>query len=901
MADNSSIWAKSDGIYLKDHTGDILKAFDRISEKVRDNNLKRCITWAIILHDIGKALPYFQIRVLGNKDYRPWDVNKDFNIYHSLASLLFINEDKLKEKVGEDNLKYVLSAIAYHHWKDSLERDLRFGYEKFQKLNSLDSKTKESLVINIRNELGGLIRSSEDLIGMNYKMLTGLANGLSVAEYAIPPYQMYWLTKRLGIDEEKKYEWIILSGFLQRCDHFVSFCEHDNISKPEDIEIASIKREEILQKIKTKINIKSNIWQEEIISKIQSEQDIYQDNLILIAPTGSGKTEFGFLWSLGEKVFYTLPARAAAEQIYDRATAIFGRDRVGLLHSDADVYLSGDDYDYEKIKVYETAKQLSYPVIVSTGDQFFPYGLRPPGYERIYATFSYSRLVIDEIQAYDPRAAAIIVKFIEDIYRLGGKFLLMTATLPEYVKNEIEERIKNNNKKSFNEINLYELDKGKYQKLKKHKLSFIEISNKKEGNNIDFTIPDNIIEDIVYKANNGNRVLVILNTVENTKNVYNKIKSYIENENKKKNTSQINIQDDNIILFHSQFTLNEKNEIKDKICGKNDKNGNEIKGKFHNPKEKNENEGKILVATQVVEAAIDIDADILYTEICPMDALVQRMGRVLRRYKENFELENQNEKEKTNPNVYVLVFQNGYESGNGKVYDNELIENTLLFLDNPNYEKPDQMIESQLQTTDEESEEDETNARAKKKKKRKKEKEHLKLENLNDENYTLLLSEYQKFELVNKLYKSLSPDGKYLSKFYETLSLLDAGFMSDRKEEAQRLFREIMNAGVVDIARKEDFKKKIKDICESDDLSYTRFKKDIIADFVIQIPYHNIEKLRIGRVVDWIEEVDYNNNQEQYEKRKKKIKDWCDDLYVVNLNRNNKNSEKSRRNSGAFL
>ena len=203
-----------------------------------------------------------------------------------------------------------------------------------------------------------------------------------------------------------------------------------------------------------------------------------------------------------------------------------------------------------------------------------------------------------------------------------------------------------------------------------------------------------------------------------------------------------------------------------------------------------------------------------------MDALVQRMGRVLRRYKENFDLEGQNETQKAHSNVYVLIFENGYESGNGKVYDNELIENTLIFLDNPKYEKMDQIIESQLQTTDEESEEYETNAKTKKRKKR--EKEHLKLENLKNKNYTLLLSEYQKFELVNKLYKSLSPDGTYLSKFYKNLSLLDAGFMSDRKEEAQRLFREIMNASVVDVSRKEDFKNKIKGILESDDLSYTK-------------------------------------------------------------------------------
>jgi len=39
---------------------------------------------------------------------------------------------------------------------------------------------------------------------------------------------------------------------------------------------------------------------------------------------------------------------------------------------------------------------------------------------------------------------------------------------------------------------------------------------------------------------------------------------------------------------------------------------------------------KILVATQVVEASLDLDADYLYTELAPWDSLVQRMGRVLR-------------------------------------------------------------------------------------------------------------------------------------------------------------------------------------------------------------------------------------------------------------------------------
>ncbi|MEJ5284995.1 MAG: CRISPR-associated helicase Cas3' [Brevinematales bacterium] len=904
MTDNKNqVWAKDNGVSLKQHTEDILKAFEKLKKKIKqDDKITECITWAIKLHDLGKVLPYFQIVVLGNKDYQPWDVNKDLNIYHSLASVLFINQEKLKKKLKQklsnddktlQYVLYVLSAIAYHHWKNSLEMDLRYGSEKFEKLLNY---TSEQLVKNLQDELNELINGENDIIQLNKEgrkgdynlnkicendiiqlnkaMLQGLANGLSFSDYIIPPYQLYWLPKRLEIDEEGKKKWILISGFLQRCDHYASFCEEDNsfIQKNDEekngildnIEIEKLKYNQIVNKIKEEIKNKLtnktektqdiSLWQEEKL-----KDNNCKNNLILIAPTGSGKTEFAFLWSGEEKFFYTLPLRAAVEQIYDRATKIFGEDKVGLLHSDADVYLLGDDYNYERLKVYDVAKQLSYPVIVSTGDQFFPYGLRPPGYERIYATFSYSRVVIDEIQAYDPRATAIIVKFIEDIYRLGGKFLLMTATLPEYVKKEIENRIKSNGEKHFNELNLYEEEKSKYQNLKKHKLSFEDISNKKKDNKIDFTIPDEIIKDIVSKAEDK-RVLVILNTVKQAKDVYERIKSYIEN-----NKTQDNIKDENIILFHSQLTLNEKNKIKEEICGKKDENGNEIKGKFHNPKDSSDSEGKILVATQVVEAAIDIDADILYTEICPMDALVQRMGRVLRRYKENFDLDKQNGTSEVSPNIYVLVFKEGYESGNGRVYDMELIEKTLILLtdegNDTNWEDYDNLST---------------------------EKEKLKKKIIPDSNPQILMSEYNKYDLVKKLYEIINPNGTYLSKYYETLSLLDAGFMSDRREEAQRMFREIMNVSVIDISKKTDFKNSIKNLMNQNDFNYTIFKKEIIAECIVSIPYYNLEKIKKGFVTQWLDEVENSNeikndNPDSKKKKLKKLKEWCSDIFIVDL------------------
>ncbi len=922
---NKEIWAKSDknnNITLKKHTKDIKKCFESLSTKLNNlinEDLKKCIDWAILFHDLGKVLPYFQIVILGNKGYEPFDVNKDMNIYHSLASALFINEEKLKENVGEQNIKYVFSAIAYHHWKNSLEDDLRYGAEKFGKLFSFSGK--EKLIENIKKELNDLIdNNSKDIIKLDENKLEGLANGLSFSDYVIPPYQLYFLPKRLELNEDEKKIWILLSGFLQRCDHYASFYEEENNGDLKKIEIDNINYDQILknvkEEIKKKIGIEDRdfeIWQEKKLSHNN------KDNLILIAPTGCGKTEFAFLWSNGEKFFYTLPLRAAVEQIYERAKNIFGEDKAGLLHSDADVYLLKQNESMESIKVYEVAKQLSYPVIISTGDQFFPYGLRPPGYERIFATFSYSRLVVDEVQAYDPKAAAIVVKFIEHIVQMGGKFLLMTATLPEYVKKEIEERI-NIKIESLSTINLYEDERQKYENLKKHKLSFIPINNKKEGNKTDFTLSDDMINEIISQAQNK-RVLVILNTVNQAESVYNKMESNCNNvfllhsrltfnERRKREFimagGKFQINNGKITILDHSININEnyeKDNIKYNATNKQitikigDKdftlNGEKkdglfiFYGWFSNPNPFNENEGKILIATQVVEAALDIDADVLYTEICPMDALVQRMGRVLRRHRENFAM-NENDE----PNIYVFVFKEGYESGNGKVYDSELIEKTLILLDNPNH-----IFKSGSDKTEEKdnTEEDNNDKSNKKNKNRKTQTEEFKLEELkniwgqkstrskrkNSENksYTLFLSEYDKFLLVDKIYKNLEPTGKYLSNFYKTLDILDAGFMSDRKEEAQRMFREILNVSVIDESRKKEFIDKIKNLNENS--TYTIFKKDIISEFVIQIPYYQLSKNKIGEAIDWVNKAktEINNNEKLYNK----LLRWCSDIYVIRL------------------
>ncbi|MCS7154145.1 MAG: CRISPR-associated helicase Cas3', partial [Bacteroidia bacterium] len=181
-------------------------------------------------------------------------------------------------------------------------------------------------------------------------------------------------------------------------------------------------------------------WQLELLEGAQKASQC--DHLVLVAPTGIGKTEFAFLWGAQRgRLIYTLPLRAAVHQTYERAKRYFGNTTVGLLHGDAALYLAQrkGESELSAYESHELARHLSYAAVICTGDQLFPYAMRPPGYERLYFAALTGRLIIDEVQAYDPRAAALVVKLLEDIVSLGGSFLLITATLPPFIRKEIED------------------------------------------------------------------------------------------------------------------------------------------------------------------------------------------------------------------------------------------------------------------------------------------------------------------------------------------------------------------------------------------------------------------------------------------------------------------------------
>ncbi len=295
---------------------------------------------------------------------------------------------------------------------------------------------------------------------------------------------------------------------------------------------------------------------------------------IAIAPTGSGKTEGSLLWALhnvaemgGGKLIYLLPTMVTANSIYRRLEEYFGKGNVGVSHSTASLlFLGEEDTPAARDALFD--RSFIQPATVATVDQLLTAGFNTGRWALVEANAANSVIVIDEIHAYDPWTLALILQSIEHFARLGARFMVMSATMPEYLLGLLQEALPN--------------------------ATVVRDTSLLASARNAFEVVDVEIEEMVDQIEEavcaGRKTLVVVNSV-----------------GKCQDLTQM-FADLNPICYHSKFTLQDRTE-----------------------KEKAIDSGSFLIATQVVEVSLDIDFDLMFTECAPPDALVQRAGRVNRR------------------------------------------------------------------------------------------------------------------------------------------------------------------------------------------------------------------------------------------------------------------------------
>jgi len=630
-------------------------------EQLKDNEFFKALATALILHDLGKINYEFQMRIHDTNSEEREELKeflkplRNINIRHEILSSIWAS---ILLNNSEWNAK-IRTAILLHHYNEYFvnEKDimeivhsyfegivsyLKFLTERWDKigkflsdlLNAVNEEFDENFIKSaaseIRNNINGRIR----------KLLKKIENREDdISEFA----EFYRIN-----NEKPEYRFLLFLGCLRRCDY--------SASGGVDLE-RIIDMEDIYTELKEKIRnrIKSNsLWQEDFLKEIDPLKSI-----VLVAPTGSGKTEFALLWAEKNKrkLIYTLPLRVALNDLFLRFREIddayFKKEFVDILHSTAFIeYLEKErasrSLDIEK--QLTASKLLSSPILLTTPDQVFLTSLNYYGSDKVLAVYPLSSIVIDEIQTYDEEMASIIVKTLEIVRNFGGTVLVMTATFPPYFEPFFRDL-----RFDFKEPEDIK-DKVKNYNIKRHKIKVVNKTLTKYENN--GVVVEESEEFKTWLDNfKGKNTFIVVNNVSKAIEIYDWLR--------KRNYS-------NVFLLHSRLIEKEKDRriklIKELIKSNKDK---ERIDKLAQGEEVSLNKPVIVIATQIIETSIDLDFDAMITEVSSIDSQIQRWGRIHRNRDEDYS--------GSNPNIIIFI---QLDKGTLAVYrDKKVLEKTIEVLE----------------------------------------------------------------------------------------------------------------------------------------------------------------------------------------------------------------------------
>lgn len=571
---------------LKEHHKDIVTCaemfFLEYGEYFTEKE-KKLVVEACRIHDLGKVNLVFQAMIcpkLAEKFHI--DVRKTPQIPHGFLSAVTISVDEfddLSELFSDKDFGPFITAVYYHHDREDHYNSpaIRKYAEKYYMKQIEEYLNRKIRKLNCSN--------LDDLL---------FRNNVYTGKY-IP-------------DSNAWKEYLLIKGLLNKFDYTVS-AGYENAESAIDLH-----EKKLVKNIEKFLNGKE-LRPAQKFMKMNTDK-----NLIVIAPTGSGKTEASLLWMNGEKSFYTLPLKVSSNAIYLRIKENYEYKDVALLHSDAmAVYLREYNGNEDIGEKYERSKMLSQPLTVCTVDQLFRFVYRALGTEIFAATLKYSKLVLDEIQAYEPRVIATIIYGLKMIQEMGGKFAIITATFPPVLKYFMEQYgLVEGKQYIFKDFT------GKEYQVEKYPRHKVEIRHSEMN-----------LDEIRLRGKNR-KVLVICNTVSKAQKFYKKLEG------------------ENVWLLHSKYIRRDRAFLERKIMEFSESG-----------------ESGIWITTQIVEASLDIDFDILYTEMCTADSLLQRMGRCNRkgRYCPN------------EANIVVFDNRNGVSEGKRRsVYEDKLYDRSLELL-----------------------------------------------------------------------------------------------------------------------------------------------------------------------------------------------------------------------------
>ena len=357
---------------------------------------------------------------------------------------------------------------------------------------------------------------------------------------------------------------------------------------------------------------------------------------IIEAPTGSGKTEtaLAYAWRLLDKgladsIIFALPTQATSNAMLKRlgicAPLIFS-DQPNLVLAHGKSAFNQDFWELKNSFQQQTeqggeearvqcAEWLSASrkrvflgqIGVCTIDQVLISVL--PVRHKFVRGFGVGKsvLIVDEVHAYDSYMYGLLGEVLKQQQAAGGSVLLLSATLPFRQRQTLGRtwcgEIASKTKESYplvtqvnqaGQTSRFELSE---RELPEKRTVAVEVLAKSQ------LLPGaSLIAQMIDAAEQGAQVVFICNLVD--------VAQMLAKQLRVKSNVTVD-------LFHARFRFCDRQAIEKQVLEKYGKDGKR-------------EQGSILIATQVVEQSLDLDFDWMITQLCPVDLLFQRLGRLHR-------------------------------------------------------------------------------------------------------------------------------------------------------------------------------------------------------------------------------------------------------------------------------
>ena len=302
---------------------------------------------------------------------------------------------------------------------------------------------------------------------------------------------------------------------------------------------------------------------------------------LVTAPTGAGKTNY-LLRRCRGRVFYTLPFQASINAMWRRISEVLqGQDvDVRLLHGSSRVvaYQAKEEEKALQDKVGAAVKVL-------TPHQLMGIVFATRNYESLLLDLQGADVILDEIHTYGALTQAILFRLVEVLHGIGCRVHVGTATMPTALYEQVLKLLGGPETTRITTLTAEELDT--YDRHTVRKLADWDAAR----------------AILATRLQAGDKVLIVRNRVKDAQQLYHDLQEEYPDVPK--------------MLLHSRYRRRDRAELETKL--KDEFDADQRSGPC------------LVVATQVVEVSLDISFDCMLTDTAPIDALVQRFGRVNRR------------------------------------------------------------------------------------------------------------------------------------------------------------------------------------------------------------------------------------------------------------------------------